>query len=128
MTERPIPAPIANPEDEAFWKAASEGKFVVGHCKSCDKSYWFPRPICPLCFSNETELKPASGKGKIYSFSIARRAPVPFAIAYVTLEEGPHMMANIVDCDLDKIAIDQAVKVVFKPSEDGPPVPMFTPA
>ena len=30
-----------------------------------------------------------------------RRAPVPYAIAYVTLAEGPTMMTNIVDCDLD---------------------------
>ena len=58
-----------------------------------------------------------------------RRAPVPYAIAYVTLDEGPTMMTNIVDCDLDAIRIGQAVRVVFKPTEDGgPPVPMFSPA
>jgi uncharacterized OB-fold protein len=35
-------------------------------------------------------------------------------------------MTNIVDCDLDKIRIGQKVKVVFKPTEGGPPVPTFT--
>jgi uncharacterized OB-fold protein len=57
-----------------------------------------------------------------------RRAPVPYAIAYVTLAEGVTMMTNIVDCDLDGIRIGQAVKVVFKPSDGGPSVPMFSPA
>jgi uncharacterized OB-fold protein len=57
-----------------------------------------------------------------------RRVPVPYALAYVTLEEGVTMMTNIVDCDLDAIRIGQAVRVVFKPTEGGPPVPMFTPA
>jgi uncharacterized OB-fold protein len=57
-----------------------------------------------------------------------RRVPEPYAIAYVTLEEGPTMMTNIVDCDLDAVRIGQAVRVVFKPSEGGPPVPMFAPA
>jgi len=52
---------------------------------------------------------------------------VPYAIAYVTLQEGVSMMTNIVDCDLDKIRIEQAVRLVFKPSDGGPPVPMFTP-
>jgi uncharacterized protein len=52
---------------------------------------------------------------------------VPYAIAYVTLAEGPTMMTNIVDCDLDGIKIGQKVKVVFKPSEGGPPVPCFAP-
>jgi uncharacterized OB-fold protein len=55
-----------------------------------------------------------------------RRVPVPYAIGYVTLEEGVTMMTNIVDCDLDAIRIGQRVKVVFKPTDGGPPVPMFT--
>ena len=56
-----------------------------------------------------------------------RRAPVPYAMAYVTLAEGPRMLTNIVDCDFDKLKIGQAVKVVFKPTDGGPPLPMFTP-
>jgi hypothetical protein len=57
-----------------------------------------------------------------------RRVPIPYAIAYVTLEEGVTMMTNIVDCDLDAIRIGQKVTVVFRPTEGGPPVPMFAPA
>ena len=45
----------------------------------------------------------------------------------LTLAEGPRMVTNIVDCDFDKLKCEQAVKVVFKPSEGGPPLPMFTP-
>jgi uncharacterized OB-fold protein len=56
-----------------------------------------------------------------------RRVPVPYALAYVTLDEGVTMMTNIVDCDLDAIRIGQRVRLVFKPSEGGPSVPMFTP-
>ena len=47
------------------------------------------------------------------------------SMANATLRLQP---TNIVDCDLDKVRIDQPVKVVFKPSENGQPVPMFTPA
>ena len=43
-----------------------------------------------------------------------RRAKEPYAIAYVTLAEGPTMLTNIVDCDLDELRIGQAVAVVFK--------------
>ena len=56
-----------------------------------------------------------------------RRAPVPYAIAYVSLEEGVTIMTNLVDCDFDRIRIGQKVRLVFKPSDGGPPVPMFTP-
>jgi len=88
----------------------------------------YPRDICPHCFSLDLGWKEASGRGKVYTYSVMRRAPEPYVIAYVTLEEGIKMMTNIVDCDLDKVRIDQPVKVVFKPSENGQPVPMFAPA
>ena len=57
-----------------------------------------------------------------------RRVKEPYAIAHVTLAEGPTMLTNIVDCDFDTLAIGQPVHVVFQETENGPPVPMFKPA
>ena len=125
--ERKIQAPQPNLETKAFWDAAAEGKLMIGKCTACGAVYYYPRAMCPVCFSDKTQLQQASGNGTIYTYSVMRRAPIPYAIAYVTLAEGPTMMTNIVDCDLDKIRIGQAVRLVFKPSDGGPPVPMFTP-
>ena len=126
--ERKIPAPLINPETQSFWDVAAQGKLVIKKCTACGQAHYYPRAICPFCGSDKTEWRPASGKGTIYAYSVMRRVPVPYAIAYVTLEEGVTMMTNIVDCDLDAIRIGQSVKAVFKPTEGGPPVPMFTPA
>ena len=126
--QRKIPAPQPNPETQAFWDAAARGEFLVKHCEDCGRAHWYPRAICPHCFGDRTTWQPASGRGTIYSFSVMRRAPEPFAIAYVRLEEGATMMTNIVDCDFDTLRIDQPVRVVFRPSDGGTPVPMFTPA
>jgi uncharacterized OB-fold protein len=128
MAERKLPAPQANPETKPYWDAAAEGKLKVKRCRACGEHHHYPRALCPFCFSDDTEWRDATGRGTIYTYSVMRRAPVPYAIAYVELEEGPRMMTNIVDCDLDSIRIGQKVKVVFKPSEGGPPVPMFAPA
>ena len=125
--ERKIPAPEANPETRPFWEAAAKGRLLIGKCASCGKPHYYPRAICPLCGSDATELVEASGRGTVYSYSVMRRVPVPYALAYVTLEEGVTMMTNIVDCDLDAIRIGQRVRLVFKPSDGGPPVPMFAP-
>ena len=114
--ERKIQAPQPNPETQAFWKAAEEGKLMIGKCRACGAVHYYPRAICPFCFSDKTELQQAAGNGTIYTYSVMRRAPIPYAIAYVTLSEGPTMMTNIVDCDLDKIRIGQSVRLVFKPS------------
>ena len=127
-SERKIPAPEANPETRPFWDAAAEGRLLIGKCTSCGKPHYYPRALCPFCGSDATEFVQAGGGGSVYSYSVMRRVPVPYALAYVTLDEGVTMMTNIVDCDLDAIRIGQRVRVVFKPTEGGPPVPMFSPA
>lgn len=119
--------PETNPETKSFWDGCAAGKFLIRRCTSCRKVHWYPRSLCPFCFG-DCEWGEASGKGAIYSFSVMTRAEVPFAIAYVALEEGPKMMTNIVDCDLGALKIGQAVKLKFVPSEGGPQLPMFTPA
>src|SRR6266511_5896705 len=126
--ERRIPAPEANPETRPFWEAAGRGRLLIKTCASCGQPHYYPRSICPFCGSDATEWLQASGRGTIYSYSVMRRVPVPYALAYVTLDEGVTMMTHLVDCDLDAIRIGQRVHVVFKPSEGGPPVPMFAPA
>jgi len=123
--DRPIPAPPVNPETQPFWDAAAAGTLLVKRCTACGQAHHYPRARCPFCGSDATEWIEASGRGTVYSFSVFRRAPVPYAIAYVTLEEGVTMMTNLVDGDLDAIRIGQAVRVVFKPTDGGPPVPMF---
>ncbi len=126
--ERTIPAPQVSPETRPFWDAAAAGRLLIKTCLSCGQAHHYPRSICPFCGSDRTEWRDASGRGTIYSYSVMRRMPVPYAIAYVTLEEGVTMMTNIVDCDLDAIRIGQVVTVVFRPTDGGPPVPMFAPA
>lgn len=125
--ERKIPAPAASPETQAFWDAAAQGKLLVKRCAACGEYHHYPRSICPFCFSERTEWREASGSGTIYSYSVMRRAQTPYVIAYVTLDEGVTMMTNIIDCDPDTARIGQRVKVCFRPSDGGPPVPMFTP-
>jgi uncharacterized protein len=124
---RKIPAPIVTVETEAFWNAARARRLVVPTCDACGKAHWYPRAICPFCASGQIRWRDASGRGEIYTFSVMRRAKEPYAIAYVTLAEGPTMLTNIVECDFDALAIGQPVGVVFVETESGPPVPMFKP-
>jgi len=126
--QRTIPAPPANTETKRFWEAAAAGTLLIKRCEACGEPHYYPRPICPFCGSDRTTWMETSGRGTIYSYSVFRRAPVPYAIAYVTLEEGPTMMTNIVDADLDGIRIGQRVRVRFTPTDGGPPVPTFAPA
>ena len=125
-TQRKILAPVANVETQAYWDAADAGKLLVKTCRSCGEPHFYPRALCPFCFG-ETDWQETNGEGEIYSFSVMRRAEAPYAVAFVKLDAGPTMMSNIVDCNFDRIAIGQRVKVVFQPSNNGHKVPMFTP-
>jgi uncharacterized OB-fold protein len=126
--QRIIPSPPISVEHDQYWAAANEGVLLLPRCQDTGKFFWYPRKISPFTLSQNVEWIPASGKGVIYTYSIMRRADPPYAIAYVTLEEGVTMMTNIVDCDFDAISIGQAVEVVFRDTEDDQKVPVFKPA
>ncbi|PWV95779.1 hypothetical protein DFR52_10843 [Hoeflea marina] len=132
MTDRlgdRIPAaPEPTVETVGYWQAADSHRLMIGRCRTCGEAHFYPRARCPRCLSADTVLEQAEGAGTVYSYSIMRRAKVPYAIAYVTLSEGPTMMTNIVGCAADDIRIGMPVSVVFVESDGGHRVPMFEPA
>lgn len=91
---------------------------------------------CQNCQSARLEWKPVSGKGTVYTYTVAKRPPhailaeqCPLAIAVVELEEGPRMITNVVGCDPSEINIGMAVRVDFETIEDSDMVlPVFSPA
>jgi len=121
-----IPSPPINPENKPFFDAARESKLLLGKCSSCGGLHYYPRAICPFCSNEKVQWVEAKGKGTLYSYSVMRRVPEPYAIAYVTLDEGVTMLTNMVDCDLDRLRIGDAVRLVFKAAEGGEMIPMFT--
>lgn len=125
--QRKIPAPLINPENQRYFDAAARGELLLGKCHACGEFHFYPRVLCPHCFSDRTEWIPARGTGSVYSYSTMHRgAPEPYTIAYVTLDEGVTMMTNLVDCDPASLAIGMPVRVVFKEAEGGVMIPMFT--
>ena len=125
---RPIPAPAVSVETKPFWDAAAEGRFLIKRCEACGKAHWYPRAICPHCFSSDTVWEESPGEGVIYTYSVMHRnTPVPYAIAYVNLDEGPAVLTNIIDYDASTLKIGARVKVKWTPTEGGSPVFTFAP-
>jgi len=129
LMTRPVPAPAVTLESKPFFDAAAEGRFLIKRCQACGEAHWYPRTICPFCHSDKTVWEESPGEGVVYSFSILRKSPSgPYALAYVTLAEGPNVLTNIVDVAPEDLKIGMKVKVKLQPTEGGPPVPVFTPA
>ena len=127
--ERKYPAPQPNPETQRFWDAAKQGKLLICKDNQTGDYYYYPRTVSPFSFTTNVDWVEAKGTGTIYSVSVMERAPEPYAIGYVELDEGPRIVTNFVDCDLKSLKIGQKVKLTFKDCEGGEyKLPVFTPA
>lgn len=127
----PTHEPTVTPDTAPYWNGLAEGVIRLPHCGSCDALVWYPRPSCPGCGNAELEWRELSGRGTVYSYSIARRTPgswgkvVPYVLAYVELDEGPRVMTNIVAADLDTLECGQPVTAIFDPTAEGMAVLRF---
>ena len=98
---RPIPVPdlVTAP----YWQHIGEGKFALPRCESCGRHHFYPRGACPHCGSTKIAWAEASGRGEVYSHSAVHRAPspafkddVPYVVAIVKTDEGPHLLSRVV--------------------------------
>ena len=76
----------------------------------------------------------ARGTGTVYTFSVVHKNDlppfnerVPYVAAIVELDEGPRMMTNVVDCDIDAVAVAMPVEVAFRTIDEDVTVPVFRP-
>ncbi len=119
--------PAVNLETKPFWEATAKGEFLIKRCKDCGEPHYYPRTLCPFCFSEKTEWEKTSGEGEIYTFSAMYRGGQPYGIGYVKLKEGPYVLTNFVDCDLKTLKIGQKVKVQFAETPSPYKQPVFKP-
>ena len=130
----PAPAPVINSATADFWKATTEGRFILQRCDACDIVLWFPRRNCPKCWTENVSTFDAQQTGIIYSFTVVRKGTGafkdagPFVVAYVELADGPRIMTNIVDCDVDALHIGMPVEMVFHDTGEGSALYRFRPA
>jgi len=105
-------------DTERFWSELAAGRFVLPWCSRCDTWVWQPRPICPRCLEEADAERRWSGEGAVYSFSIVHRgtpgfdAGGPYVLSYVTLDDGPTVMSNIVGAGALDVAIGDRVRLV----------------
>jgi uncharacterized OB-fold protein len=50
---------------------------------------------------------------------------VPYVAAVVDLDEGPRMMTNVVDCDVDALEIGMSLQVLFQEISEDVTIPVF---
>jgi uncharacterized OB-fold protein len=121
---------------EPFWTAAASHQLVCARCVPCRRFRSPPSPFCPNCQSQQIEWIELSGRGRIYSYTVVRRAltaalerSVPYVIAVVELPdaEGVRLLSNVVDMEIEDVHIGMGVAVVWDDVTSGVAVPRFGP-
>ena len=115
---KPLPEP--SEVTRRYWEAARAHRLELQRCGDCERFVFYPRPLCPHCGGTRLEWRPASGRGTLYSYTVARRAPipsfegdVPYVIAIVELEEGPHFTSNVVGIPPDALRVGMPLRAAF---------------
>lgn len=134
MDEPNKPAPEVNPWAKPFWEAARENRLIIQKCADCSQHVFYPRMLCPQCFSKNLQWVEASGRGTIYSYTVVmNNSPsvfikdIPYVVALIKLEEGVQMLSNIVECDSEEVRCDMPVEVTFEKLNEDFTLPKFRP-
>jgi len=135
MTQAQRPIPVMQPWTRDFWKATKQGKLMIQHCSACNANIFFPKKVCPECWSVDLTWIEASGKAKVNTFTVMQdmvepkfMKDLPYVLALVDLPEGIRMTTRIVNCRPEDVAIDMDVDVLFEEVSPECSLPMFQPA
>lgn len=128
------PSPNVAGTSAPHWRAAAHGRLALPYCERCRRFHWPVPAHCPYC-RGSIGWRDASGRGRIATFSIVRRAvnselatDVPYVIAFVELDEGVRIFSNIVGADPGLLRIGLRVRCRFEATRDPAVcVPVFVP-
>jgi uncharacterized OB-fold protein len=117
-----------------YWEATRQKKLLIQYCKATGKYQHFPRPVSIFTGRRrDIEWREVSGKGTVFSYTITHRGmprfrgKEPYAVVSVTLDVGVNVIAGMVDCKADELAIGMKVKPFWHPLSDGTHLLMFQP-
>jgi uncharacterized OB-fold protein len=128
------PVPKLNADNRLFWEGCLKHELRFERCNNCGYVRWPPSYLCPWCHSTETNCMISKGIGRIYTFAVYHTAfhpgfaaDLPYTVAVVVLDEGPHILTNIVGCQPDKVRCEMPVGVVWEDVDERITLPKFRP-
>jgi uncharacterized protein len=126
------PRPRLDEINRTYLDAWRGGRLMLQHCGHCDALVYYPRPLCPNCWSDWLEWRECSGDGRIVSFSLVYRPnhasffdEVPIVLAEIRLKEGASMLARVVCNAPETVCSGQGVRLLPPESASRYPLPTF---
>ncbi|OBK17913.1 Zn-ribbon domain-containing OB-fold protein [Mycobacterium asiaticum] len=125
--------PTIDCDSESWWQAIQDRRLMINACSGCGQNSLYVRPFCPHCWSEDVALAPASGRARLYTWTVVHQNAAPFdtrtpyVVAMVDLTEGPRLMTVIEGCADESLCADMELTIAFRDDGDGFIVPFFRP-
>ncbi|HYK13179.1 MAG TPA: OB-fold domain-containing protein [Burkholderiales bacterium] len=134
MTASIYPEPTLTSTNAPLIEGWRGGELMLQHCNQCHEVIFFPRHLCPHCWSTDLEWKRSSGRGRIVSYSqVYSQVAAPFAaeaptlLAEIALDDGGAMLARVITSDPAAIKSGMRVELLPMPEAARYPLPTFRP-
>ena len=134
-----LPIPSITSEAKPFWDGLANQLLLIPKCNDCGHLFMYPKAYCPNngCFSSNLDWEQVSGSGNLFSYTIVHRsadvrfqeiaAQKPYIFALIELEEGPKLISNLVNVDIDNLEVGMPVEIIFEKINDDITLPKFQP-
>ena len=132
MSNPAKPVPRGDGLNGEFYDYCARSELRLQKCADCGAWRHMPRYNCAECGSDQWSWEKSSGRGRLYTWTVCRRAfhpafekDLPYAVAIVAMEEGPRVVAEIVNRTPDQLRLEMPVEVVFEKVAENVVLPKF---
>ena len=124
---------IIDKDSRIFWEGAKQNKLMIQRSKKSGIHFFYSIGHANVSADEDYEWVEASGKGVIYSFTIAHIPggskyyieKTPYIIGSVLLSENVRITSNIITTDINALEIGKQVIVAFKKMDNDITFPFF---
>ena len=71
------PLPEPGPDTREFWEGCRRHELRLQRCADCGRARFTPRPGCPWCGALAFDWFTASGRGRVFSWTVVHRPTLP---------------------------------------------------
>jgi uncharacterized OB-fold protein len=108
-------------DGEFYRRAAETGRLHFQRCDRCGAWRHPPRHRCARCGSDAWTWRPASGRGRVFTWTVTHRpvdpafaAELPYAVVVAEMEEGVRLVGTLLDLPPAALALDLPVEAVLE--------------
>jgi hypothetical protein len=122
--------PVDDDRDTAgFFEAARRNQLAIRVCDGCGAVLHMPRAYCRTCGSWEGHWEPATGRGRVYSWTVVEHQvhpafPVPYTVVLVQLDDMPARVVGYLP-GVPDLEEGQPMQVWFETLDDGVVLPQW---